>query len=123
MDVSITILSVNQCDGGLPMLKPLEGKTVFSFKSKNMTITQDGWILTRRGHVHDGGVNVDFKVNGKSICNSRAIYGSDGQSMKPEDGKVWETVSQMVECYEPIQVKKGDLVTVDANYDLDTHPA
>jgi hypothetical protein len=47
MDVSITILSVNQCDGGNPMLKPPEGKNVFSFQSKNMTITQNGYILTR----------------------------------------------------------------------------
>jgi Stress up-regulated Nod 19 len=105
------------------MLRPPQGKKVFSFESHNMKINQDGYILTRRGHLHDGGENIDFLINGKSICDSKAIYGGAGQTGKAIDGTTWETVSEMGECSEPFKVKKGDNVTVIANYNLEKHPA
>jgi hypothetical protein len=43
------IASVTQCDGGNPALKPPEGKNIFGFRSKEMVVAGDGWILTRRG--------------------------------------------------------------------------
>jgi hypothetical protein len=34
----------------------------------------------------------------------------------------WETLSLMSTCTDPIQVKKGDQMTVTAYYDLNLHP-
>ena len=34
----------------------------------------------------------------------------------------WETLSLMSTCVDPIQVKKGDQMTVTAYYDLSLHP-
>ncbi|KAF2435217.1 hypothetical protein EJ08DRAFT_656841 [Tothia fuscella] len=122
LDVFVQILSVSQCDGGNIMLHAPEGKKVFSFESKNMTVLHDGYILSRRGHLHDGGVNIDFKINGKTICDSKAIYGGEKGTFKSGD-EVWETVSGTSECHEPFKVQKGDSVTISAHYDLVKHPA
>jgi hypothetical protein len=43
--------------------------------------------------------------------------------MKSADGQTWETISNMAECYEPIKVVKGDSILLEANYDLERHPA
>jgi hypothetical protein len=43
--------------------------------------------------------------------------------MKTADGQVWETVSGTLECTNPVKVTKGDVVTLQANYDLEKHPA
>jgi hypothetical protein len=51
LNVAIMIASVDQCDGGKMGLKVPEGKTKFDFTSKDMVITGDGWILTRRGRM------------------------------------------------------------------------
>ena len=56
-------------------------------------------------------------INGKTICESKAEYvGTTG------DGK-WATIKDMSQCKEPTAVKKGDLLTINAVYDLDQHPA
>ncbi|KAF2668934.1 hypothetical protein BT63DRAFT_478836 [Microthyrium microscopicum] len=122
LDVQVQVLSVNQCETKDIRLHAPEGKKAFSFQSQNITVLNDGYILSRRGHLHDGGVNIDFKVNGKTICDSRAIYGGEKGSLKTEDG-VWETVSATVECHEPVKVSKGDVITLSAHYDLEKHPA
>jgi hypothetical protein len=74
------------------------------------------------GHLHDGGVDIDIKVNGRLICDSRATYGGEKGTLKTTDNKVWQTISSMLECTEPIKVSKGDNITVQANYDLEKHP-
>jgi hypothetical protein len=43
--------------------------------------------------------------------------------MTSSDGTKWKTVSEMSECVDPVKVKKGDSVTIDAQYDLELHPA
>jgi hypothetical protein len=139
LDVVVQVMSVNQCDTNNIMLHAPEGKKKFSFESKNMTVLADGYILSRRvslrtlscrlamlmrtqAHLHDGGVNMDFKLNGKTICDSRAVYGGKSGTLKGADGSVWETVSSTGECHDPIKASKGDVVTLQANYDLETHP-
>lgn len=62
-------------------------------------------------------------MNNATICDSTAIYGTNGQTLKNADGSQWQTVSAMSECNEPTKVKKGDKVVIDARYDLDLHPA
>ncbi|RDI85061.1 hypothetical protein Vi05172_g5044 [Venturia inaequalis] len=122
LETAVMIASVTQCDINQNLKAP-EGKTQFGFTSKEMEITGDGWILTRRGHVHDGGTTVSIIVNNATICDSTAIYGTNGQTLKNADGSQWQTVSAMSECNEPTKVKKGDKVVIDARYDLDLHPA
>jgi hypothetical protein len=73
--------------------------------------------------MHDGGTNIAMYVNGKEACSSEAIYGGPRGTRKGEDGKVWETMSGVKACRGPVEVKKGDTVTLKANYDLDKHPA
>jgi hypothetical protein len=55
-------------------------------------------------------------VNDKAVCQSDAIYG------QASGGGNWTTISKMVDCIEPIPVKKGDTVRIDALYDSIAHP-
>jgi hypothetical protein len=48
LDVVTQILSVNQCETSDLKLRPPGGQKIFSFKSKEMTVIQDGYILSRR---------------------------------------------------------------------------
>lgn len=48
LETAVMIASVTQCDINQNLKAP-EGKTQFGFTSKEMEITGDGWILTRRG--------------------------------------------------------------------------
>jgi len=123
LDVVTQVLSVNQCESSDVKLRPPGGQKIFSFKSKELTVIQDGYILARRGHMHDGGVNVDLKINGITICDSKAIYGGEKGTFKTDEGQVWETVSATSECSDPVKVSKGDVVTLQTNYDLEKHPA
>jgi hypothetical protein len=50
MDVSIQLLGATQCDSSNLNfgLQPPPGQKVFSFKSKNISVLQNGYILSRR---------------------------------------------------------------------------
>jgi hypothetical protein len=48
MDVSIQLLGVNHCESLNMSLHPPVGWKVFSFKSQNVTILQNGYLLSRR---------------------------------------------------------------------------
>jgi hypothetical protein len=63
-----------------------------------------------------------MKVNDRLICDSRATYGGEKGTLKTTNSKVWETISSISECTEPIKVSKGDNITIQANYDLQKHP-
>jgi Stress up-regulated Nod 19 len=78
------------------------------------------WILG--GHMHDGGTAVKLYVNDKLVCSSDATYGSTGGTLKVE-GKEWQTIARMSECRDGFKVKKGDYLTVSAQYDTKAHPA
>jgi hypothetical protein len=73
--------------------------------------------------MHDGGTGIEMTINGKVACKSDAIYGGPGGTRKSDDGKVWETMSGVKECLGPMEVKKGDIITLKADYDLEKHPA
>jgi hypothetical protein len=131
LDTGLQIIDVGQCEvkGSTAGMAGMEGmimapkdKKIFSVESKKMSITQDGFILFRRGHMHDGGDGVVLKINNNTICNSKAIYGGDTQSTTSASGKKWETISHMAECHDVVKVKKGDELTVQANFDLEKHP-
>jgi hypothetical protein len=122
MDTSVGIMSINQCDAmPNPFLQPPAGKKVFDMKSKEITILQDGYMLSRRGHMHDGGTGIIMKVNEKVVCDSKAEYGADG-NFKSEDSAEVKALSGMKECNEPVAVKKGDIIKLEAYFDLEQHP-
>jgi hypothetical protein len=73
--------------------------------------------------LHDGGINIMLKINDKEVCNSKASYGGEGHVTKTPDGRTWETIRETSTCYDPIKVKKGDKIYMQANYDLDLHPS
>ena len=64
-----------------------------------------------------------LKINDKIVCNSKTTYGGPGHVGKTSDGKVWETIQKTSSCDDPVKVKKGDKVYMEANYDLDLHPS
>jgi Stress up-regulated Nod 19 len=68
--------------------------------------------------MHDGGDDVKLFINGKIICDSVAKYG--GASKTSGD---WETIGSMSTCPRAIKVKKGDILTLKAFYDLEKHPS
>jgi hypothetical protein len=69
----------------------------------------------------DGGTDITMKINGKAVCTSVAKYGGEGHTTNI-DGKNWDTLAAMSPCTEAIAVKKGDVMTFEARYDLDVHP-
>jgi hypothetical protein len=71
--------------------------------------------------MHDGGTSVSLTHNGKLYCKSNAIYGGDGGQLSI-DGTTWETISKMTECNDPLMIKVGDTIKVEATYDTVKHP-
>ncbi|KAE9985848.1 hypothetical protein BLS_004528 [Venturia inaequalis] len=119
-DVSSVITSVTQCDGASSAIRPPPGVKVFSVKSKDLTIASDGVIFAVRGHLHDGGDYVGLSINGQELCQSKGIYKGGkpdafNQTSRP-------TLSDMSTCQDQIPVKKGDIMTIIAKYDLENHP-
>jgi hypothetical protein len=96
MDSGFVVLSVQHCDTGtttIPRLLP--GQKRYNYESRPFNVTQEGYILMRRGRLQDGGENIVMKVNGKAICDSRAIY---GQKAKDVDGQERNAMSSMSQC-------------------------
>jgi hypothetical protein len=64
-----------------------------------------------------------LKVNGKVICESKAVYNAaniaDGGAKTV--GGMSGMISDMTMCVEPVDVKKGDVVSMEADYDTDLH--
>jgi hypothetical protein len=98
-----------------------KGKT--TIEGKDMPVTEDGTILSMRGHMHDGGSGLKLYINDKEVCDSMASYGGQESTLVTPDGKKWETINGMGECNKPIKVRKGDNLKIIGTYDLDAHPA
>jgi hypothetical protein len=75
-------------------------------------ITEDTTIVWARDNLHQGGESVDIKVNNKVVCLPEAKY-----SEKPD-----RDIETMTLCPTPIQLHKGDNVTITSVYDLPKHP-
>lgn len=122
-DVSVTDFNVNNCYGFLeagyyaPKDSPAFNKTSPDFK-----FTKDGSIVRAMGHLHDGGDRIVLKLNGKEVCDSQASYGGERGTLVAEDGTKWSTISDMTVCDKPIDVVKGDVMTITSVYDLTKHP-
>jgi hypothetical protein len=72
--------------------------------------------------MHDGGVALAAFVENKLACNSTAVYGRAGGQLVV-DGKEWKTISEMTACDQPLHVKKGEKIRLEAYYDREAHPA
>jgi hypothetical protein len=77
--------------------------------------------------MHDGGTSVQFRLNNQTVCDSQADYLQaplQAASMGKESGHdhADSTLKGMSECSTPVQLKKGDLLSVTANFDAEKHP-
>lgn len=127
-DAAISYISVTGCTSprpGGPTGAPF-GFTVEKGKStrvsQKMTVVRDGTFLSMRGHMHDGGELLKLIINDKVVCASAASYGGAESTLVGKDGKVWETINKMSECNDPVKVKNGDVVQLEAAFDTVTHP-
>jgi hypothetical protein len=118
-----TGIDIGMCSGqsGLGIFAP-KNETTYSFEGKHMTFERDGFILNAWGHLHDGGVDMVVKLNGKEICRSKAAYGGIGHEVEV-GGEVMKTISGMSLCSNALEVAKGDTLSITANFDTKAHPA
>jgi Stress up-regulated Nod 19 len=89
-----------------------------SFSSPSWGFRADA---SSEGHLHDGGVAVDFSINGEYVCSSNALYGGEGFTTHV-DGQKWETIAGMTLCPGPIKIKDGDYMVINSRYDQTVHP-
>lgn len=126
LDASPVFLPVAGCDSKdfVPgIVQTPKGQTKWTVTSKDVLVNEDAILFVFRGHMHDGGSNIDLKVNDKLACDSQAVYGGKGHVGKNADGTTWETIGDMKTCPEGVVVRKGDRISMSANYDLVAHPA
>jgi len=117
MDASILMTNVGQCEGDvLGAFQAPEGETKFKVNGTDMDMLHDGYIITAKGHLHDGGVDISIKINGVEQCVSRADYGDENTGRGG-----WKTIQSMSYC-PMIRVRRGDKVSLEASYDIGLHP-
>jgi len=90
-----------------------------------MEIKDDGKLLLVKGDMHDGGLNMVLKLNGETICDSKAIYNAGAVGTHQgggHDGGMGGMLSDTSGCLKSIAVKKGDKIEMEANYDMELHP-
>lgn len=74
------------------------------------------------GHIDDGGTDIQVLLNNQTICDSTATYAATSVYVDPKGDLDKEHISNMTTCYNPVNVKKGDLLNVRAVYDTDMYP-
>jgi len=116
-DMGIGAINVSPC-GGMN-LYPSADKPV-KYTSPPWDVVESGYLVNMKPHLHDGGINMTFFVNGKESCSSSAVYGGTDGGLVVGDQK-WETITAYTPCREEIQITKGDKVTMEAWYDLTKH--
>jgi len=122
LEVSIQTVSVTGCGLDLGIVPKATDKHL-NLTSRAFPVMNDGYLVGAKGHLHDGGDNLILKVNNVTVCDSKAVYGGAASTAKMADGTTWETINHMTQCQEPVPVKKGDVLTVHANYDFVLHPS
>jgi hypothetical protein len=69
----------------------------------------------------DGGDDMVLKLNGNTVCDSKAVYEAAAVGEAPKQGTMSGMLSDMTMCLKHIDVKKGDILTMEANYDSEKH--
>jgi hypothetical protein len=77
------------------------------------TSTITGRVLFAGGHVHDGGIKIDFanETAGRNLCSSYAGYGTNPAyqgSVEKMSTCTWDRLGT---------VRKGEVLSIDASYD------
>lgn len=65
----------------------------------------------------DGGDSVVLTRNRKTLCESKAEYETSNSSSSQQSSLVGMTT-----CLGPMEIKKGDVLELEARYDLEKHP-
>src|SRR6201999_2494744 len=73
-------------------------------------------------HLHDGGMDIKLNINGKQVCESKALYGGKGHEVTKPDGKRWDTLRETTDCGK-IKLNKGDKVDYFTDSELDARPS
>jgi hypothetical protein len=58
-------------------------------------------------------------INDKPVCASEAVYGGQDPASIAKKGA---SITSMTPCTVPIPIKKGDWLSMGAEYDLKNHP-
>jgi len=90
-------------------------------QSYSLTLPYDVKLLLATGHMHTGALNVTMSVNGQLACASEPRYGTEDGVPGNERGYL----VQVSQCIDPssggLDLKAGDVLTVDANYYVGSH--
>jgi hypothetical protein len=62
-----------------------------------------------------------LKLNGKVICDSRAVYKAENVLSGNSNGGMAGMISDMTMCLTPVDVKKADVLSMEANYNMEKH--
>jgi hypothetical protein len=108
--------------GGMSDLAPLN-QQAFTLESKPWVSYDNYDMLWNIGHMHDGGISVDFFSNNRTICESKATYGGNRyyrSSSKVVDGEQkTQHISAISTCGKEMgKLKKGDSLVLKAHYDF-----
>jgi hypothetical protein len=118
LDVGMGAISADKCaDKEKGMLHPPKDKPIV-YKGEEWAVTDTGYFINFTPHIHDGGVNIKVILNGKEVCEAKAVYGDEGGTTNALDGKKWQTITGYTPCDSPIPIKKGDKVYITSEYDL-----
>jgi hypothetical protein len=102
-----TLQSVTGCKITSPKASK-SGKA--SMESKKFPILSDGYLMSVKGHLHNGGDEMVLSVNDKEVCHSKAKYDERGN------------IVDMGSCNLVLPVKRGDWMSMESVYDLAAHP-
>jgi hypothetical protein len=115
LDVGMGALTADRCeDKEKGIVHPPKDRAI-NYKGEEWTITQDGYFVSFTPHIHDGGTKVEVFLNGKNVCQSRAVYGEQTAS---GTGQSWQTIVDYTPCNDAVAIKKGDKIYVTSEYDL-----
>jgi hypothetical protein len=83
---------------GIAINRPTPDTKKWTVNAEGLSVKRDGYLVSMRGHLHDGGEKIVMKVNGKEVCNSKVLYGGPEHTTIGPDGKKWETIREMTNC-------------------------
>jgi Stress up-regulated Nod 19 len=115
-DAAVTLFSVTGCSP--PDYHRDINQKVYNMSSVEVASPVDGYIINAKGHLHDGGDHIVLTLNGKEICNSRAIYGQE----RGVDESQWAVITKMEQCTSPVAIKKSDKLQITSYYDTAKYP-
>lgn len=100
-----------QCNPGKDDIK-LDTTARAYTPSVDIPILQNASIIWARGHLHQGGDSMELKINNKTMCVSKAQYGTE----------VAGDIKSMSLCPTPIKLVNGDVMQIVSVYDVPAHP-